>query len=301
MKSKPVFAFLIAAALSAAPATACAGEIFETNYNGADGLGTVGAYSTSGATINASLINGLSNPSALAVSGNDLFVLNSDTGVIGEYTTSGATVNASLITGLGLQSANGFVLSGGDFYVAETYGDVLEYNMAGNLINSFYAQASVVGIAVSGSDIFVTKGNQNLVSEYTASGAVVNATFAHAAQPFGILVSNGDVYFTDASGVSEYTLSGTLVSQSLFPAVAGGLGIAIYGNDLFYTNVGNIVSSPTGWVGEYTTSGQLVNSSLVSGLYFPIGIAVIPEPSTWVMCVIGGAAILAFNTRKRRP
>jgi hypothetical protein len=41
------------------------GLIFVTNT----GNGTVGEYTTSGKTVNASLISGLSNPSAIAVSG----------------------------------------------------------------------------------------------------------------------------------------------------------------------------------------------------------------------------------------
>jgi DNA-binding beta-propeller fold protein YncE len=65
-------------------------------------LGTVGEYTTSGATVNASLISGLNEPVGIAVDGSDLFVTNLGTGTISEYTTSGATVNASLISGLNI-------------------------------------------------------------------------------------------------------------------------------------------------------------------------------------------------------
>ena len=64
--------------------------------------GTIGAYTTSGATVNAALISGLDLPFGIAVSGSDLFVANIDGGTIGEYTTAGATVNAALISGLDL-------------------------------------------------------------------------------------------------------------------------------------------------------------------------------------------------------
>jgi hypothetical protein len=63
-------------------------------------LGTIGEYTISGATVNASLISGLNGPSSIVVSGSNLFVTNTSNGTIGEYTTSGATVNASLISGL---------------------------------------------------------------------------------------------------------------------------------------------------------------------------------------------------------
>src|SRR4051812_5476431 len=60
--------------------------------------GTVGEYTTAGATVNPALISGLSYAGGIAVSGSDLFVANN--GTIGQYTTSGATVNPTLISGL---------------------------------------------------------------------------------------------------------------------------------------------------------------------------------------------------------
>ena len=63
----------------------------------------IAEYTTSGATVNASLVTGLNAPSGIAVSGSDLFVVNNGSGgpgSVGEYTTSGATVNASLVSGL---------------------------------------------------------------------------------------------------------------------------------------------------------------------------------------------------------
>jgi hypothetical protein len=62
------------------------------------GEGRVGKYTTSGATVNASLITGLGSAYGLAVSGTNLFVSGSDGGAIGLYTTSRQTVNASLIS-----------------------------------------------------------------------------------------------------------------------------------------------------------------------------------------------------------
>ena len=81
--------------LSAMP-TGAYGDIFVTNNGG----NTVGDYTTSGATVNASLITGLNGPTGIALSGSNLFVANTGTSTVGEYTTSGTTVNASLITGL---------------------------------------------------------------------------------------------------------------------------------------------------------------------------------------------------------
>jgi hypothetical protein len=64
------------------------------------GNSTIGEYTTSGATVNSSLVSGLSAPFSIAVSGSDLFVVNQATSSIAECTTSGTTVNSSLVTGL---------------------------------------------------------------------------------------------------------------------------------------------------------------------------------------------------------
>jgi hypothetical protein len=61
--------------------------------------GTIGEYTTSGATVNPALITG-GSWTDIAVSGNKLFVSSFGAGTIGEYTTSGATVNPALISGL---------------------------------------------------------------------------------------------------------------------------------------------------------------------------------------------------------
>src|SRR5580700_1932988 len=76
-----LFAGLLA---SLSPGAARAGgTIFEANNND----GTIGAYTTSGATVNAALISGLRAPSGIALWGSDLFVVNGVlNGTIGEYT-----------------------------------------------------------------------------------------------------------------------------------------------------------------------------------------------------------------------
>ncbi len=76
----------------------------------------MGEYTTSGATVNASLITGLDEPEGISVSGSDIFVTNLGSNTVGEYTTSGATVNASLITGL--EEPVRSVVSGSDIFVA---------------------------------------------------------------------------------------------------------------------------------------------------------------------------------------
>jgi hypothetical protein len=56
----------------------------------------VGEYTTSGATVNASLVSGLDEPIGIAVSGTDIFVANIVGGSVGEYdAATGAAVTVT--------------------------------------------------------------------------------------------------------------------------------------------------------------------------------------------------------------
>jgi hypothetical protein len=113
-------------------------------------------------------------------------------------------------------------------------------------------------------------------------------------------VGDAGIFITVGGGASsplEYTLSGTQVPLSLEPL--GGLygQIAISGNDMFLT----VNYSGGGFgIAEYTTSGTLVNATVATTSdSVPGDIAVIPtpEPSTWILLLLGAGALFAF----RRP
>jgi hypothetical protein len=119
------------------------------------GTGTIGAYTTSGATVNPALISGsLIDPFGIAVSGSDLFVANELNGTIGEYTTSGATVNAALISGL--DDPLGVAVSGSDLFVINFAGDTIgEYTTAGATVNAALISGldGPADIAITGSSV----------------------------------------------------------------------------------------------------------------------------------------------------
>src|SRR6476646_355670 len=100
-------------ALWAVPATT-RGQIFVSNI----GNSTIGKFNaTSGATVNAALVSGLSRQTGIAVSGGNLFVANEGIGTIGEFNaTTGATVNAALVSGLNTPTS--IAVSGGNLFVA---------------------------------------------------------------------------------------------------------------------------------------------------------------------------------------
>src|SRR4029453_16620678 len=97
---RAVLAMALLAAMAWLPSAAArADDLYVSNGNG---TASIGKYTRSGATIDASLVEtGLPGPRGFAVSGSDLYVASfastaSPTGTIGKYTTSGATVNSAL-------------------------------------------------------------------------------------------------------------------------------------------------------------------------------------------------------------
>ena len=63
---------------------------------------------------------------------------------------------------------------------------------------------------------------------------------------------------------------------------------------IFVTN-----STSTNTIGEYTTPGATVNPALISGLDQPRGIAIVPtvapEPSSFLLLVFGGLAVMIIS------
>jgi titin len=210
--------------------------------------GTVGEYTTSGATVNASFITGLDAPEGIALSGSDLFIVEGST--VSEYTTAGAVVSAPLITGLNFP--HGVAVSGGDLFVVDTGNNAVgEYTTAGATVNA----ALITGldfpqnVAVSGSDVFVTsEGALSNVGEYTTSGATVNAALITGLdEPQGVAVSGSDLFVVNEGPgtVGEYTTSGATVNDSLVTGLANPNSVVVSGSDLFVTN------GAGGTVGEF--------------------------------------------------
>jgi hypothetical protein len=265
---------------------------------------TIGEYNTTGATVKASLISGLTGGvNGIAVSGSDVFVpsvngIPDEPGSVGEYTTSGQTVNSALISNL--DTPEGVAISGGDLFVSdELTGSVSEYTTAGATVNSeiIGGLTSVIGsqplsIAISGGDLFVltsqtngTNGAVGTIQEYTVGGVPLNTaliTGFSASQPEGFTVNGSDLYLVNhaAGTVSEYTTSGQLVNGSFISGLNNPVGITLFDNDIYVMNNGN------GTIGEYTLAGAAVNTAVVSGISNGTWIAMETAP--------GASAQLAF-------
>ncbi len=177
--------------------------------------------------------------SSATARGQDIFVVNggngTSNGTIGEYTLSGGTVNVSLVSGL----------------------------------------SNPVGIAASGSNLFVTNYGNGTIGEYTMSGATVNATLVFGLNdPFGLVVSGSNLFVANGNGtIGEYTTSGAVVNASLFSGLGTLEGLAVSGSDLFVVRYPS-GSANYGTVGEYTTSGAVVNAAMISNYNYPYAVAV---------------------------
>jgi 6-phosphogluconolactonase (cycloisomerase 2 family) len=274
--------FLILAVVTAMgllPSNARA-QIFVANYAG----NRISEYTTSGALVNNYLVEGLSNPVGLAVSGSNLYVTNEHNGTIGKYTTSGAVVNAALVTGL--SGPRGIAVSGSNLFVVNFNTSTIGVYDAttGAVVNAALITISGVdtglyGLAVSGSNLYVTDAGAGKVGLYTTSGAVVNAAFITGLSgPRGIVVSGTSLYVTSYynNTIGEYNATtGAVVNAALVSNLFWASGLAVSGSNLFVTR-----GSGYNLIGEYTTSGATVNAALAtgaSGLNEPAGIVVIAE------------------------
>jgi hypothetical protein len=254
---------LLAMLLATLPIGAArADTIFVANFIGP--RGTIGEYTTAGATVNAALVLGLNGPKGLAVSGSNLFVASEGSGTIGEYTTAGATVNAALVSGL--NTPQGLAVSGSDLFVANLLSNTIgEYTTAGATVNAALVTGlkGPGGVAVSGSDLFVANSNLGTIGEYTTAGATVNAALISTFNTVeGIAVSGSDLFvanFADGT-IGEYTTAGATVNAALVT----GLG------DIGPTYLA-VTASPS-----------------------------VPEPSTWAMLLLGFAGLGLAGYRRAR-
>lgn len=167
-------------------------NLFVSNYYN----GTVGEYTTSGATVDATLISGLSQPAGIAISGSNLFVTEGNNGFagwIGEYTTAGTTVNSSLISGF--DSVRLIAISASDLIAVHDQDVISEYTTSGVPVSDSASLDSTLGdvdgIAVYGSDLFITNNNGGTVGEYTVSGTPVSANLISGLDyPSGIAIAD---------------------------------------------------------------------------------------------------------------
>lgn len=181
------------------------------------GNGTIGKYTTSGATIDSTLISHVF-PLGIAVSGNDLFVTNAGqmfgAPTVGKFTLSGETVDRTFIGGFTLAEA--IAASGGYLYISDPEDNsIRKYTTAsGSGVDSFRLAlvGAPGGIAVSEGSLFVTYADRSgVIGEYDAgTGSAINpALVSGLTAAAGIAVVSTSVAET---GATLALLCGSLVA-----------------------------------------------------------------------------------------
>ena len=191
-------------------------------------------------------------------------------GSVGEYDGAGNAVNGALISPISGPTA--IAASASNLFVVNNGTTVSEYSDTGVLESAALIQLPEVdGIAISGTDIFLSDSTSGVIGEYTTSGAVVNASLiADTNQPHALAISGSDLFVVDfaTNTIGEYTLSGQTVNAALITAGNDPTGLAASGSDVF------VADGLAGTVGQYNTGGGTINASLISGLSNPRSLSV---------------------------
>ncbi len=185
-------------------------------------------YTTSGAPVATPLITFLPAVNGIAISGSDMFVVNSSN--VSEFTLSGAPVSNPLVTNLHGNPVF-IAASSSDIFVANFgSGTVSEYTLSGSLVNAdLITVSSPDGIVVSGNDLFIASSDNGTIGEYTISGTVVKASLVTGLQaPEALALAGSDLYVVnDFNSIAEYTVSGSIVNSALVTGLNSPGGLVV--------------------------------------------------------------------------
>lgn len=249
--------------------------------------------------------------------------------------TTGALLSSTFITGQ--QSPYQMATEAGRIYTAQiTAGsNVGIYSDTGSFLSSITTSARPIGVAVSGTNLYVGGLATNTVARYNAlTGALINANFITGFSAIRNLQVDGSgnlfvASFGGTNNVTKWDSAGVAVAGFTTINLAGSIGLALNGNDLFVTNLSTTVnrynattgalvtasfvtglssaagmevlnntlyvaSYGVGRVGTYNaTTGAVINATFITGLGNPTDVLfVIPEPSTFLMLMLGGLALV---------
>jgi len=209
--------------------------LFVTNYSGS----SIGAYSTSGATINANFASIGTGGYGIATNGSAIWVSNVLQETINSYsTTTGLPLSDPPLVS-DLNSPRGVAVSGNALYVADT-------------------------------------GFPAIKSLNATTGAPGPYTTLGLDEPRGIAVSGNRLYVSDFASNKIGVFNATTcqpVNVSFITGVGGPIGLKVKGNTLY------VAEAAAGRISTYNaTTGAALNANLITGLNNPYDIAITPDP-----------------------
>jgi hypothetical protein len=282
--------FLIAVAvLWAVPRNAQA-QVYVLEQGPSSFTSFVSEYSTKGELINANFITGLT-ASEIAVSGNNLFVVNYPLGTngwVGKYdATTGAAINVSFITAL--NSPSKLAVSNNSLFVSyngQQGTTIAKYDATtGAAINASFITGlnETFELAVSDHQLFVStakstdRGFVFTIAKYDATtGAVINAKFIkglnlHAAKGntlYGTVAVDNNIIATYDATIGA-PINNSLIDLSGLRGHPSVVALALLGNRLF------VAMFAPGIVREYdAATGALIEARFITVTGRLFGIAV---------------------------
>jgi DNA-binding beta-propeller fold protein YncE len=203
--------------------------------------------------------------------------VSADNNTVGKYDASTGSGSQSFI-GVGSQPSGVAVDTANHLFVAVQSGlpRVAEFNATTGAVinNSFITSVTFpVGVAVSGTNLFVADSNQVRKFDTTTAAAVPGFSLTGLTFPAeGVALDAANVYVANGTRVGKYdATTGTAVNANLIPIPGGfspfGLAVDVPNNHLF-------VSTNENRVREYDLNGNLLNATFIStGLSTPVGLA----------------------------
>jgi len=151
--------------------------IYASYWQSNFGTSAIGVYTTSGTTVNDSLITNLPGFTGdIVVSGSNLFIGNQ--GKVLEYTTSGTLLSSSF---LGASNFAAFTILGNDLFAATTGGTIKQYNATtGALINGSFITGlptDIMDLSSNENALYVLEKSEGTIGKYDATtGSAINAS-----------------------------------------------------------------------------------------------------------------------------
>jgi sugar lactone lactonase YvrE len=288
-------------------------QLYVENYL----LNTIGAYNTSGGTINSTLISDLYNGGAVGLGfyDNNLYVVNqggaANVGNIQVYSTTGTLLNPNLLSGLNFPHAIAFD-SQGFMYVSTSgnnfFGAIEKYTAAGQLVNkTLITGTGSIGHMVcdDGGNLYVSKNGANQISLYRTTGETVNAGFITGLNfPEGMALDGSGNLFVANSGsgtIGQYTTGGVAVNPALVTGLTTPTDLALDASGRLFVANGGTATPAASAIRIYSNTGSLINANAAPGVYGVIDIVIVPEPAAATMIALGLGLFLLDRRRTGQP
>lgn len=308
-----VLAFALA--LTGAASSARAQDIYVSDLTG----NTISEYTLTGTPVATPLIDNLSNPFGIAVSGDELFEANYGVGTVKEYNAdTGASMGGGPfgiipVISTGLSYPADILLAGDDLYVANLgSGTVGLFNVTnGQPVGSSPFISSLNDpeyLALNDLSNNLLVSTPNAIYEYNAAtGAPVGAgpLVQGLTNARGIAVNGDDLYVADATAGTVTVYDASTGSQigagPLISGLDGPRKIVYYDGDIYVSDTGDdSIMAYNAVTGEQVVSCFPVSCAYDFFISSPATDPV-PEPSTWSLVIVGSLLVAFVRARSRRP